>query len=143
MNDTTHTRFPGLTVGYRTRLLALAVCLMAVVTGMAFSGNVWAQAPAYTVITDASKPVPQLSATVGEIKGLGIMYSTTIIATVTNVLADASGNPTAVAAAYGGWFGFFQDQAVVPLDKLKKASGFLTTDIDPNTLATLPPWTAK
>ena len=128
--------------GRRLRAIAGGTCLMA---GIALSGfHALAQgAPAassYVVVQDGAKQVPQLSKTVKEIEGMDIMYSTHQIGDVGKVLADASGNIVAVTVIYGGYFGYFQDEAVLTLNNLTAGSGYLNSNIDTPQLEKLPAW---
>jgi hypothetical protein len=142
MSDSIHIRKTTRSVGRRARAIAGGACLLA---GVALSGtHALAQggpaAGSYVVVQDGAKQVPQLSLTVKQLDGMDIMYSTHQIGDVGKVLADASGNIVAVTVIHGGYFGYFQDEVVLPLDRLTAGSGYLNSSIDTKQLETLPVW---
>jgi hypothetical protein len=142
MSDSIDIRRTSRSVGRRVGAIAGGACLLA---GIALSGtHALAQGgPAvgsYVVVQDGAKQVPQLSMTVKQLEGMDIMYSTHQIGDVGKVLADASGNIVAVTVIYGGYFGYFQDEAVLTLNNLTAGSGYLNSNVDTPQLANLPAW---
>ncbi len=143
MTSLYQSRYGGYRVGHGLRAFVIATAVF--VLAVFCDRQVLAQAapPAagtYMVIQDGSKQVPSLSLTVKEIIGQDILYGTRRLATVAQVLADPSGKPVAVVARFGGYFGFFEDQVVLPLDKVNPGRGYLDGTISPETLEKLPPW---
>lgn len=134
----------GFGAGRGLRALAIAAAIFVAVAGMVLSGSeALAQAAPPTnlvVIQDKAKQVPSLSMTVGEVIGLDLLYGTRRLATASQVLADPAGNPAALVVRHGGFFGYFENQVVVPLASINPGKGYLDAAISPEALEKFPAW---
>ena len=62
------------------------------------------------------------------------------IADVDSVLEDANGEPRAVIAEFGGYFGIGDTEVIVTLDQLKPDGARLSTALTQDQLGALPAW---
>lgn len=124
--------------------LAVAACVAFLAGASAAPGSASAQTQAVAgplvAVQDGTRQVPPLSLTVAQLDGMVIMYSTQQIAHVSGVLANPAGDIVAVKARHGGFFGYFQKEAVLPLASLNKGDGYLNSSVSAETLKTLPAW---
>ena len=126
-------------------LQALAVAILlalasAILPGAQVQAQTTAPAGNYVVIQDKAKQVPKLSMTVGQIIGQDLLYGTRRLATASQVLADPAGNPVAIVARFGGFFGYFEHQVALPLENINPGKGYLDATISPEALEKLPAW---
>lgn len=62
------------------------------------------------------------------------------IAEVDSVLEDTNGEPRALVAEFGGYFGIGDTEVIVTLDQLKPDGAALSSDLTQDQLGALPPW---